>query len=397
MTIKNKIYDTARYVIEEMGKETIENFKGTRSSGLKCYYELSVEGVMDLDAGSSSKPECAIITRAVFYTVLPMFRKYLLEHLDDHNALFELCDKICRLIITYNNYNESVEDAKKVCEEGRNIMGTFHKERKVGCWKVDNNSFGYTDPLLIEDDATNAPTIEPYTNENPLKVFTTFSGYDSQCLALRKAGIPFDLIGWSEIEKRAIAAHNALFPEFKDRNYGDICKIDWNNVPDFDLFTYSSPCTSFSLAGKMLGGEEGSGTQSSLLWECKKAIEIKKPKYLMLENVTMLVSDKFIHTFNKWIGFLTSLGYTSYWKVLKGSDYGIPQDRSRIFVVSVMNPKNEFVFPKARRLKSSVEDHMLSKEELGQDLYQKLCMDKDIVENYVNYNNHFLKFAVKQN
>jgi len=308
-----------------------------------------------------------------------------------------LCDKICRLIITYNNYNESVEDAKKVCEEGRNIMGTFHKERKVGCWKVDNNSFGYTDPLLIEDDATNAPTIEPYTNENPLKVFTTFSGYDSQCLALRKAGIPFDLIGWSEIEKRAIAAHNALFPEFKDRNYGDICKIDWNNVPDFDLFTYSSPCTSFSLAGKMLGGEEGSGTQSSLLWECKKAIEIKKPKYLMLENVTMLVSDKFIHTFNKWIGFLTSLGYTSYWKVLKGSDYGIPQDRSRIFVVSVMNPKNEFVFPKARRLKSSVEDHMLSKEELGQDLYQKLCMDKDIVENYVNYNNHFLKFAVKQN
>ena len=396
MTIKNKIYDTARYVIEEMGKETIENFKGTRSSGLKCYYELSVEGVMDLDAGSSSKPECAIITRAVFYTVLPMFRKYLLEHLDDHNALFELCDKICRLIITYNNYNESVEDAKKVCEEGRNIMGTFHKERKVGCWKVDNNSFGYTDPLLIEDDATNAPTIGTYTNENPLKVFTTFSGYDSQCLALRKAGIPFDLIGWSEIEKRAITAHNALFPEFKNRNYGDICKIDWNNVPDFDLFTYSSPCTSFSLAGKMLGGEEGSGTQSSLLWECKKAIEIKKPKYLMLENVAMLVSDKFIHTFNKWIGFLTSLGYTSYWKVLNGCDYGIPQDRSRIFVVSILNPKKEFAFPKAKRLTTSTEDYMLTKDEIGHDLYQKLCMQKDIVDNYVAYNNHFLKFAAKQ-
>ena len=284
MTIKNKIYDTARYVIDEMGKETIENFKGTRSSGLKCYYELSVEDVMDLDAGSSSKPECAIITRAVFYTVLPMFRKYLLEHLDDHNALFELCDKICRLIITYNNYNESVEDARKVNEEGRTILNTFYNEKKVGCWKVDNNSFGYTDPMLIEDDASNAPTIEPYTTENPLKVFTTFSGYDSQCLALKKAGIPFDLVGWSEIEKRAITAHNALFPEYKDRNYGDICKIDWDNVPNFDLFTYSSPCTSFSLAGKMLGGEEGSGTQSSLLWECKKAIEIKKPKYLMLEN-----------------------------------------------------------------------------------------------------------------
>ena len=106
-----------------------------------------------------------------------------------------------------------------------------------------------------------------YTKENPLRVFTSFSGYDSQCLAIKKAGIPFDLIGWSEIEKRAIEAHNLIFPEYKDRNYGDICKIDWKNVPDFDFFTYSSPCQSFSIAGKMLGGEEGSGTKSSLLWE----------------------------------------------------------------------------------------------------------------------------------
>jgi DNA (cytosine-5)-methyltransferase 1 len=258
------------------------------------------------------------------------------------------------------------------------------------------NSIGYTDPLLVEDDAMNASTIGTYSNENPLKVFTTFSGYDSQCLALRKAGIPFDLVGWSEIEKRAITAHNALFPEFKDRNYGDICKIDWNDVPDFDLFTYSSPCQSFSIAGQMLGGEEGSGTKSSLLWECKKAIEIKRPKYLMLENVEMLVSQNFIHTFNKWIDFLSSLGYTSYWKVLKGSDYGIPQDRSRIFVVSILNPKKEFAFPKAKRLTTSTEDYMLTKDELGHDLYQKLCMQKDIVDNYVKYNSHFLQFAVKQ-
>ena len=397
ITIKNKIYDTARYVIEEMGNDTIKDYKGIRSSGLKCYYELSVEGVIDLNAGSSNKPEYVIITTAVLYTVLPMFRRYLLKHLNNRNALFELGNRICHLIIVRNAYDECGDDASKVYEEGRTIIDTLYNERKVGCWKVDMNSIGYTDPLLIEDDASNAPTIEPYTTKNPLKVFTTFSGYDSQCLALRKAGIPFDLIGWSEIEKRAITAHNALFPEYKDRNYGDICKIDWNDVPDFDFFTYSSPCQSFSIAGQMLGGEEGSGTKSSLLWECKKAIEIKRPKYLMLENVEMLVSQNFIHTFNRWIDFLTSLGYTSYWKVLKGSDYGIPQDRSRIFVVSVMNPRKEFVFPKARALKSSVEDHLLSKEELGHDLYRKLCVDKEIVGNYVHYNNHFLKFAVKQN
>ena len=399
LRVKNKIYDTARCVVEELGNDIIIDYKGVRSSKLKFYFDFSVDGVLDLESGNSSKPECIIITTGVFYTVLPMFRCYLLKHLDDHRALDELSSRICCSIITHNNYDECGDDAKNVYEEGRNIMVTFYKERKIGCWQTDGKCFGYTDPLLLEKESpsTEMPSMGKYTEEHPLKVFTTFSGYDSQCLALKKAGIPFDLVGWSEIEKRAITAHNALFPEYKDRNYGDICKIDWNNVPDFDLFTYSSPCQSFSIAGQMLGGDEGSGTKSSLLWECKKAIEIKRPKYLMLENVEMLVSQNFIHTFNKWIDFLSSLGYTSYWKVLKGSDYGIPQDRSRIFVVSVMNPKNEFVFPKARRLKSSVEDHMLSKEELGQDLYQKLCMDKDIVENYVNYNNHFLKFAVKQN
>jgi DNA (cytosine-5)-methyltransferase 1 len=239
--------------------------------------------------------------------------------------------------------------------------------------------------------------MQKYTEENPLRVFTTFSGYDSQCLALKKAGIPFDLIGWSEIEKRAIIAHDAIFPEYKDRNYGDICKIDWNTLPDFDLFTYSSPCQSFSIAGKRLGGEEGSGTKSSLLWECKKAIEIKKPKYLMLENVKMLVSNNFIQTFMKWVEFLNSLGYVSSWKVLNGRDYGIPQYRSRVFVVSILNPENDFVFPLGNGVSTSVEDYMLTKEELGEDLYNKLCVKKEIVDRYVSDNKQFLKFAVKQN
>ena len=79
-----------------------------------------------------------------------------------------------------------------------------------------------------------------YNNDRPLRVFTTFSGYDSQCLALKKAGIPFELVGWSEIEKRAIDAHNILFPQYSDKNYGDICKIDWSQVPDFDFFTRKS-------------------------------------------------------------------------------------------------------------------------------------------------------------
>lgn len=74
-----------------------------------------------------------------------------------------------------------------------------------------------------------------------LSVFTAFSGYDSQCLALERLGIPYDLVGWSEIDPFAIRAHNALFPQWEGRNYGDIAAIDWADVPDFGLFTYSFP------------------------------------------------------------------------------------------------------------------------------------------------------------
>ena len=238
--------------------------------------------------------------------------------------------------------------------------------------------------------------MKKYTEENPLRVFTTFSGYDSQCLALKKAGIPFDLIGWSEIEKRAIDAHNLIFPEYKDRNYGDICKIDWETVPDFDFFTYSSPCQSFSLAGKMLGGEEGSGTKSSLLWECKKAIDIKRPKYLMLENVKNLVSDRFIDTFNLWLKYLESRGYTNYWKVLNSSDFGIPQDRHRVFCISILNPDGDFEFPKGCKLTTNAEDYMQTKEDIGEELWNKLVDPPENIDIYLKENEQFKKFAVEQ-
>lgn len=74
-----------------------------------------------------------------------------------------------------------------------------------------------------------------YTKDNPLRVFTAFSGYDSQCIALRNIGIPFDLVGWSEIDKYAIQAHDAIFPEYAGRNFGDIAKIQWGGGTRFRL------------------------------------------------------------------------------------------------------------------------------------------------------------------
>ena len=110
-----------------------------------------------------------------------------------------------------------------------------------------------------------------YTKENPLKVVTAFSGYDSQKMALERLHRAFPdfcykLVAWSEIDANAITAHNAIFPEDKDKNLGDISKIDWKKVPDFDLFTYSFPCQDISASGNQRGFEEGSGTRSSWLW-----------------------------------------------------------------------------------------------------------------------------------
>ena len=189
-----------------------------------------------------------------------------------------------------------------------------------------------------------------------LKVFTAFSGYDSQCMALDKLGIDYELVGWSEIDKYAIQAHNAVYPQWADRNFGDISKIDWNEVPDFDLFTYSFPCQDISSAGKQRGLQKGSETRSSLLWECQKAIEAKRPKYCLMENVAALVSEKFRPFFLEWERLMCRYGYVNYNKVLNAKDYGIPQNRERIFMVSVLDPNKAFYWPEPMKLEKRLKD-----------------------------------------
>lgn len=227
--------------------------------------------------------------------------------------------------------------------------------------------------------------VKNYTKENPLRVFTAFSGYDSQCLALNRLGIDYDLVGWSEIDPAAIKAHNALFPQYEERNYGDISKIDWSQVPDFDLFTYSSPCTDFSNAGAQAGGEEGSGTRSSLLWECRKTILAKKPKYLLFENVKALVSDKFLYLFEKWCKELESYGYANYYQVLNSKDYGVPQSRERIFMVSILKTDDEpnpyYEFPRPVPLTKCVEDI------LEDNVPEKYYMKQEVTDRYIDIMN----------
>ena len=205
-------------------------------------------------------------------------------------------------------------------------------------------------------------TIE-YTKENPLRCFYAFAGYNSQKMALQRLSDVYPdfhhvCVGWSEIDENAIKANNSVFPEDIDKNFGDITKIDWEKVPDFDLFTMSSPCQDFSMSGKRRGGEEGSGTRSSLLWECTKAIEIKRPKYILFENVKGLISGTFLKGFHKWQARLQKLGYENFTQVLNASDYNVPQNRERVFMVSILRGGQDvkYYFPKKMKLERRIKD-----------------------------------------
>ena len=210
-----------------------------------------------------------------------------------------------------------------------------------------------------------------YDKNHPLRVCTLCSGYDSQCLALKylkdkHSEFDFDLVAWSEIDKSAITAHNILFPEYKDRNLGDMSKIMWDSVKDFDMLTYSTPCQSVSTAGMRKGIEEGSGTKSSLLWYTRNAIIAKKPRYLLMENVKGLVTEKFRPFFFAWLKELESYGYTSYYRVLNAKDYGVPQNRERIFVISIRRDGEEnfhYHFPKAEKLTLRIADILQDSED----------------------------------
>ena len=123
-----------------------------------------------------------------------------------------------------------------------------------------------------------------------------------------------------------------------------------------DLFVYGSPCQDISQAGKMLGLKENSNTRSSLLWECKKIIENKKPKYLLMENVKNLVGKRFKADFDIWLNWLSEQGYTNYWEVLNAKDYGIPQNRERVFVISILGEHEPYRFPEKQELKLKLKD-----------------------------------------
>lgn len=211
-----------------------------------------------------------------------------------------------------------------------------------------------------------------------LKYLSLFSGIGAPEKALKNLGIEYELIGFSEIDKYAIKSYCAIHNVSEELNLGDITKIDIKSLPkDIDFITHGSPCTDLSLAGKEAGADKGSGTRSSLMWNSVEIFKHCKPKIILWENVKNLLSKKHKHNFDAYIEDLNNLGYTSYYKVLNAKDYGIPQNRERVFTISIRNDINkEFKFPEpfdnGIRLKDLLEKEVDEKYYINTEKANKL-------------------------
>lgn len=217
-----------------------------------------------------------------------------------------------------------------------------------------------------------------------IRMVTLCSGYDSQLLAMQRLAEwmqsqgyqkpDVDLVAWAEYDPEskqpvsnqpAVKAHNILFPEFADRNLGDMTRIDWQSfvkehpdAHDIDVLTYSTPCQSISQSGKREGMDKGSGTRSAVLWYTEEAIRVLRPKVLLQENVKALVNKKNMPNFHKWQNVCTSLGYDNYYTVMNAKDYGVPQNRERVFMVSIRRDLDisSYTFPNPFKLSTRLAD-----------------------------------------
>lgn len=193
-----------------------------------------------------------------------------------------------------------------------------------------------------------------------IKLVELFSGIGAQSKALQRLGVPFQVVGYSEIDKFAIRSYIAIHGE--QPALGDIENI--TELPTCDIMTYSSPCQDFSVAGDKKGliDEQGNKTRSGLLLDVERLLENacrnnNLPKVLLMENVKNLVGTKFKPDFDRWLETLDKFGYNNYWKVLNAQDYGIPQHRQRVFVVSIRKDIGvEYKFPEPIPLTKTIKD-----------------------------------------
>jgi DNA (cytosine-5)-methyltransferase 1 len=176
------------------------------------------------------------------------------------------------------------------------------------------------------------------TSINVLSLFTGIGAFEK---ALRNVNIPFNLVGYSDYEEFKSKAFSLIHGVSESLNYGDIKKINAEVLPDFDLMTWGFPCTDLSIAKKDRKGLKGD--ESGLYFNGIEILRAKRPKYSIIENVVDLIKLGLDIVLRD----LEEAGYNNYWHVMNCDDYGIPQDRKRIFVISIRKDvdKGAFKFP----------------------------------------------------
>lgn len=202
-----------------------------------------------------------------------------------------------------------------------------------------------------------------YQIKKPIRIIELFGGVGSQAMALRNIGANFEHYRLVEFDKFAIQSYNAVhgtdFPtmditEVKGEDLG-IIDTDKNDY----MITYSFPCQDLSIAGKGKGMGRDSGTRSGLLWEVERLLDETEhlPQTLLMENVPQVIGKKNRADFDEWVKFLESKGYSNYFEKLNAKNYGVAQNRNRVFMVSVLG-EYSFEFPKPIELTNTVKDYL---------------------------------------
>ena len=186
-----------------------------------------------------------------------------------------------------------------------------------------------------------------------LKLLELFGGIGACSKALERLGIDYEIVDYVEIDKYAVKSFNAMH----DTNFEPQDITIWDKDIEVDLIMHGSPCQDFSLAGKQAGGDEKSGTRSSLMYETIRIVDKLKPKYVIWENVKNVISKKHKHNYDNYCNKMSELGYVSYGQVLNSKDYGIPQNRERVFTISIRKDLGQaFEFPQKQELKLKLKD-----------------------------------------
>lgn len=199
-----------------------------------------------------------------------------------------------------------------------------------------------------------------------LKVGSFFSGIGAFEKALERLEIPHRTVFYCEIDRYAAKSYSLIHGVPESLNLWDITKVDETKLPDFDLMTWGFPCTDISVAGKQEGfiDDDGNKTRSGLYYDGMRILKHKMPKYSIIENVKNLVGKKFQAEFKQILCDLDDAGYNSYWQVLNAKDYGVPQNRERVFIISIRKDldNGQFKFPigfdNGIRLKDLLEDEV---------------------------------------